>query len=230
MIKVNKKEWKSTSSPLERVSLEQRLLFSTDTTDFSKKTESHSHNWIQFIYTRTGTVYVEVDGKFLHLPPLHGVWIPKNNEHSLWSSEKAGYICINVNGDFAENIPNIDCKIVEVSTLVDSYAEYFMKCSLEEVKNIELKEHVFFQFLTELNEVDFTLPYPISSELIALCREIQSDPGLPHSPEECEQKLNISLSTFVRRFKKETGLTYQEWRQRMRLLKSITRIKKRIVF
>ncbi|WP_369308234.1 helix-turn-helix domain-containing protein [Providencia rettgeri] len=47
-----------------------------------------------------------------------------------------------------------------------------------------------------------------------------------HTPEQCAQKLNISTSTFVRRFKKETGLTYQKWRLRMRLLQSISRIKK----
>lgn len=34
------------------------------------------------------------------------------------------------------------------------------------------------------------------------------------------------MSTFVRRFKKETGMTYQEWRLRMRLLQSITRVRK----
>lgn len=226
MIKVNNKHWISTASPLENKEINPGLLFSTDTTDFSKKTEFHSHPWIQFIYTRTGTVYVEVDAKFWHLPPLHGVWIPKGSLHSLWSSEKAEYVCININKDYDRAMNNTGSKLVEITPIIDSYSEYFLSHSAGFIKAQELKECAFIHFLLELNEVSFTLPYPVTPELIALCREIQSEPGLSHTPEQCAKKLSISMSTFVRRFKKETGLTYQEWRLRMRLLQSITRIRK----
>lgn len=226
MIKVNKKEdWVSKTTPLNNEEIDQRLLVVTDITDFPKKTVCHSHNWVQFIYTRTGTVYVEVNGKFWHLPPLHGVWIPKNYEHTFWSSEKSEYICININDDFRQDIRDISCKLVEVSNLVDCYSSYLMTSDKEKGDNLSIKEQAFIKFLIELPEVDFTLPYPASAELIHLCREIQSSPSQPHSPEECAQKLNISLSTFVRKFKKETGMTYQEWRQRMRLLQSISYLK-----
>lgn len=224
MININRNRWEPTSSPLENKSIEQGLLFCIDITDCSKKTSSHAHPWSQFIYTRTGTVYVEVDSKFWHLPPHHGVWIPKNYEHILWSAEKAEYVCINVNKDFTV-IKDVSCKVVEVSPLVDTYAEYFLTSYPEAGSGLELKESAFIQFLSELSEVNFTLPYPNSKELVAICQEIQSDPGSPHTPEDCARKLNISQSTFVRRFKKETGLTYQEWRQRMRLLESISRVK-----
>ncbi|EGT0669073.1 TPA: helix-turn-helix domain-containing protein [Citrobacter freundii] len=226
MIKINNKHWISTSSPLENKKINTGLLFSTDTTDFSKKTEFHSHSWIQFIYTRTGTVYVEVDEKFWHLPPLHGVWLPKDSSHALWSSEKAEYICININKDFDGALNNVVSKLVEITPIIDSYSAYFLSHSHELIKAQELKECAFIHFLIELNEVSFTLPYPVSPELIALCREIQAESGLSHTPEQCAEKLSISMSTFVRRFKKETGMTYQEWRLRMRLLQSITRVRK----
>lgn len=227
MIKINRNQWQSRLSPLNSITIEPGLLFCTDITDYSKKTESHSHNWIQFIYTRTGTVYVEVNEKLCHLPPFHGVWIPKNNKHVLWSSEKAEYVCVNINKDFGEITRGVDCRIVEISSMVDVYVDYFLSNSAGKIKELELKENAFLHFLSELDEVNFTLPYPSSKELVAICQEIQADPGAPHTPEDCARKLNISQSTFVRRFKKETGLNYQEWRQRMRLLQSISRVKGR---
>ncbi|OBW94964.1 AraC family transcriptional regulator [Gallibacterium salpingitidis] len=233
MININKKhlkksetEWKTTLSPLLNSSIPNQLLFSTDITDFSKKTIAHSHTWVQFIYTRTGTVYVEINNQFWHLPPLHGVWIPKNYEHTFWSSEKAEYISININDRFAPYLEHIHCQVVEVSPLIDAYTEYLMQTTKQPTKDLALKEQTFISLLTELAPVNFTLPYPNSPELLTLCRAIQSEPSLPHTPENCARILNISLSTFIRRFKKETGMTYQEWRQQMRLLHSITRLKK----
>lgn len=227
MIKINRNHWKQTTSPLDKVEIQKGLLFCMDIADFSKKTEVHSHAWIQFIYTRTGTVYVEVNSKFYHVPPLHGVWIPKESEHVLWSSEQSEYVCININRTFDIVSNGEESKIVEISPIVDTYVDYFLLNDADQIKEIELKESAFMQFLAELNEVDFTLPYPHSQELLHLCQQIQADSGAPHTPEQCANKLNISQSTFVRRFKKETGLTYQEWRQRLRLLQSIRRVKEK---
>lgn len=227
MIKINKKEqkndWILAKSPLSQMTLEVPLLISKDKSHCSKKTVTHFHSWVQFIYTRIGTVYVEVDGKFRHLPALHGVWIPKNMEHTFWSSENAEYIAVNLDQGLINNFGEISCKIVEITPLVDYYTSYLMDNQLMNV--LTVKGQAYLQLLLELIEVDFTLPYPTSQEFILLCREIQATPSLLHSPDECAEKLNMSQSTFIRRFKKETGITYQEWRQRMRLLQSIERIK-----
>lgn len=86
------------------------------------------------------------------------------------------------------------------------------------------KISVLVHLLEELPEASLYLPLPQDPKLLEMCRNIQRDPGLPHLPEVWADKLNMSLRTFGRRFKGETHLTFNVWRQRLRLLNSIAQL------
>lgn len=58
-----------------------------------------------------------------------------------------------------------------------------------------------------------------------VCRDIQQTPDAPHGIEAWAARTGMSVRTFSRRFKKETGVAFSEWKKRMRLLESVVMLK-----
>lgn len=85
---------------------------------------------------------------------------------------------------------------------------------------------VLVDIILQLPEVAFVLPWPQDRELTKVCRTIQESPALEHSVEYWAQHLGMSARTFSRHFKKETGLPFSVWKQKMRILESVLMLKK----
>ncbi|MNH24893.1 transcriptional activator FtrA [compost metagenome] len=55
-----------------------------------------------------------------------------------------------------------------------------------------------------------------------LCNELLAHPEQGQTLGQWAQRLNTSEKTLMRLFQRETGLSFRGWRQRMRLLSSLT--------
>jgi AraC-like DNA-binding protein len=65
------------------------------------------------------------------------------------------------------------------------------------------------------------LPMPSRDDLRSLCQAFASAPSVQELPGEWATGLNVSTRTFNRMFRAETGLTFQQWRQRACVLHAI---------
>ncbi|WXL27958.1 AraC family transcriptional regulator [Ectopseudomonas mendocina] len=66
------------------------------------------------------------------------------------------------------------------------------------------------------------LPWPRDEKLRALCDALMADPGRDETAAQWADKLALGEKTFHRRFIKSTGVTFGKWRQRLRLMSSLT--------
>ena len=73
------------------------------------------------------------------------------------------------------------------------------------------------------NEV-FQLPYPKDHRLLVLLSEIQESPENNNTLCEWGNIVGASARTLSRLFKKETGLNYSEWRQRLNIQIAISQL------
>jgi len=78
--------------------------------------------------------------------------------------------------------------------------------------------------LQELPVLPFHIPWPADPKLGALCRHIYEAPDDQTHAEEWSVKLAMSVRTFHRRFRSNTGITFSQWRQLARLLRSLERL------
>ncbi|MNJ68360.1 HTH-type transcriptional repressor of iron protein A [compost metagenome] len=80
---------------------------------------------------------------------------------------------------------------------------------------------VLLDQLRMLPEVGFSLPLPRHPGLLALCNSLIAAPDQSQTLQQWARELGCSEKTLMRLFQRETGLSFRNWRQRMRLLSSL---------
>ncbi|MND58963.1 HTH-type transcriptional repressor of iron proteins A [compost metagenome] len=75
-----------------------------------------------------------------------------------------------------------------------------------------------------LPTLPLNLPQPTDQRINQICRALQQDPGDGSTLSDWSARLNLDAKTIQRRFRKETGMTFGQWRQQARLLLALERI------
>lgn len=187
-------------------------------------TPRHSHPWVQFSYAISGVLSVHTDQGSYFAPPQWGVWIPAGVEHWVHTSTQAQmrslYVDPNVAGPSAAL-----CRVLEVTALtrelILAFSAFEPEYPLGDSAQARLTAVLLDQLLG-LSEVAFSVPLPRHSRLLALCEALIAQPDRPQGLTEWAQALNVSEKTLARLFARETGLTFRKWRQRVRLLASLS--------
>ena len=78
--------------------------------------------------------------------------------------------------------------------------------------------------MTDARRLDLVLPLPSDRRALALAERLQEQPADPASLSDLARRAGASLRTLQRLFPAETGLTLEAWRQKARLIWSITRL------
>lgn len=81
---------------------------------------------------------------------------------------------------------------------------------------------VLLDQLARLPEVGFSLPLPRHPRLLGLCSELIENPSQSITLQGWAERLGMSEKTVMRLFQRETGLSFRGWRQRARLLSSLS--------
>jgi AraC-like DNA-binding protein len=88
-------------------------------------------------------------------------------------------------------------------------------------------ERLMLLLLDELQELDVLplhLPTPRDARLRTICQAVAARPDDASTVEQWAQRLGTAAKTIHRLFRKETGLTFGEWRRQARLLYALERL------
>lgn len=186
--------------------------------------DDHQHVWWQFMFARQGLMQVQADGIALTLPPEYGMWIPAHCRHTLWAAETIALESLYIDVRVLDTPPPA-LKVVAV----DDFARTFIHHACTHIDEHYdedgaegRKVSVLLEVLQALPVAAFNLPFPTESKLLAICLAIQHAPHLPHGREDAAARMHLSPQTFSRHFLRATGLPYHTWRQRMRLVCSLS--------
>lgn len=185
----------------------------------------HTHVRGQLLYAISGLMRVDTDHGRWFIPPRRALWIPAGVVHDqLMLSPvqmRTLYIDMNVAQDLGAH-----CRVLEVSVLL---RELILALIAEPVAyNPEGRNgHVVALILSELQRARacaLVLPWPRDRRLIAVCNALLAAPGHTQTVEYWADKVGASPRTLIRLFIKETGLTYRQWLQQMRLTEALNRL------
>lgn len=191
-------------------------------------TDSHSHPWAQFSYTISGVLEIRsAQGSFV-APPQRGVWIPAGIEHQVLSATAAEMRSLYIDSLTAQAAgldrpERVGCRVLDVTPLArelilavvalpEEYAETGPQGRLVAV---------LLDQLAALPEAGLSLPLPADERLARVCAQLQNRPDDQRSEAQWAQDAGMSERTMARLFRKETGLSFGEWRLRMRLLAAL---------
>mgnify|MGYP005982805841 FL=1 len=208
--------------------LPQSVYFRSYVLEANNHVADHSHTFAQFHFARTGSMRIDVAGKCWVIPAHYGIWIPHNITHAVWALDDVHLESVDIEPAFLP-VSIDECKMVAISDFVREFIHY-ATTNTPERYDISGKEgqlvSVLLDVILQLPEVELMLPWPHNAALIEVCRTIQESPGLEHSMEYWADHLGMSARTFSRHFKKETGLPFSAWKQKMRILESVMLLKK----
>ncbi|WP_144141095.1 AraC family transcriptional regulator [Paraburkholderia sp. BCC1884] len=189
--------------------------------------EPHVHDWCQFAFARRGIMHVRVSNSTMIVPPQYGMWLPVNTRHSVWAPEDVDLESIYIS-DPAIIAAIARCRVVLVSDLVRAFIHHVctvVREDYDEAGKDGMKVQVLLDLLGDLPDAPLNLPLPEDTKLLYVCEQIQANPSNTLGAGEWAKELNISDRTLARHFLKQTGMTFHNWKQRLRLLRSLEMLK-----
>ncbi|WP_323839887.1 AraC family transcriptional regulator [Photorhabdus africana] len=178
----------------------------------------HQHEMGQLLFTQQGCINITLADHLCILPPTRVAWIPPRIIHRAEIKGSVGYrsIYLDVNriGYLAEHV-----EVLEVTPLLREVLE---RIALAPFNTDWLQGAAANLLAVCFDEIHLAkreptlLPLPFDRRLARIPLTT-----LPPTLKILAMNIGASEKTISRIFRRETGLSYQQWRQQWRLIKSI---------
>jgi AraC-like DNA-binding protein len=183
---------------------------------------AHFHRRAQLIYALRGTMAVRAAGALWALPPSHALWVPPRLVHEVRMQGAVEMRTLYVQAAPAQRLGR-ECRVLLVSPLLrelivratDMPALYDVRGSEGRLVRLILDE------IAALPELPLRLPLPSDARLLRVCSAALADLSKRQPIARLGAAAGLSERSVIRRFPKETGLSFGQWRKQARLLKAL---------
>ena len=190
-----------------------------------QRDESHSHKRSQLLYGSTGIMTVVTAAGAYVLPPQRALWLPHGVEHEVYYSAPVSLRTLYVEPEAHGGLPG-ECRVLEVSDLlrslifaaVDLPAEYDCNGRGGWLVSLLLEE------IAVMPATRLYAPLPKDERLARFCRKFLMDLSPGNHLQDIVGEFGMCRRTATRLFRRETGMTFREWRQHVRLLHALSRL------
>jgi len=185
-------------------------------------TRPHRHDWAQLSYAIEGVLSVRTQAGSFYAPPQRAVWVPASIEHEVVTSARAEMRSLYLAPAVTPWGPS-SCRVLEMSALARELirAVTALPVEYDERGPAGRLVQVLLDQLATLPEVAFSLPAARDARLQTIAAALEREPDDRRTLAEWSRVAGASERTLARLFRRETGLSFREWRQRLRLLTSL---------
>lgn len=187
----------------------------------------HRHRRGQFAFASRGTISVATpQGRWL-VPPQRACWVPAGIPHEMTMRGHVTMLNVFVSPQEvrAQQLP-ADCGVHGVSPLlrhlleeaIDLPALYELEGRAGKLMSLLLAE------IAVMPRLSLHAPLPADPRLAAACRCLFDAPSLAFGLDRMAAEAGMSRRTFTRQFRKQTGVSFAQWRQQVCLLAAIERL------
>ncbi len=207
-----------------RTKLEGTVLVRTYGVTFSESYASkpHTHEWDQLTYATQGVMTVKTADGVWVVPPNRAVWVPAGVEHTeVFSGPVAARSLFLV--PQLSKFDRRECTAMNVSPLLRelilaAIAQGKLDSKIPE--QMRLIEVLCDQIRTIAN-VPVQLKSPSDPRALRVTAMLEADPSSDETLAEISRRAGASKRTIERIFRVETGVSFQQWRQRLRLIHAL---------
>lgn len=179
----------------------------------------HRHRRAQLLFASRGVMRVTTDHGIWVVPPQRAVWLPAGTLHAVSSPGPLSLRNLYFDPSLCTALPT-QCRVVAVSPLL---RELILRAvELDPLYDEQGAEgrlmRVILDQIETLPVVPLHLAMPGDGRLQAIARALQARPGDDRPLAAWGTRVGASERTLARLFVRETGHTFGQWRQQVRLL------------
>lgn len=190
--------------------------------DAHRFASAHRHPWGTLEYSAHGVLHMEVAGRRFMSPPQYAVWVPPQTEHSFYSDQPISYRAVCLAPAICRDLPRQGCTLA-ISEIIKAILQDFAG------RDVKIPEHaadarlaqVLVDQLQQAPVHEGFLPYASSASLLGILEALQAAPGDNRTLAQWADGIHVSERTLARQFLKELGMSFGQWRQRLRFVASI---------
>ena len=180
----------------------------------------HQHERAQLLFTRKGCTRITLAQQLCLLPPSRAAWIPPGIAHRAVMRQSVDYRSIYLSPTLCTDLPQQVC-VIEVSPLLRAVLEPIALADFDTQWQQGKFVHLLGLCLSEIREAaqqPMLLPLPWDKRLAPLLATLER---LPPELQLLQAQIGASSRTIGRIFQRETGMSYQQWRQQWRQMRAM---------
>ncbi|MCK1793156.1 AraC family transcriptional regulator [Pseudomonas violetae] len=180
----------------------------------------HQHQRAQLLFTRKGCTRITLAQQICLLPPSRAAWIPAGVAHRAVMQQSVDYRSLYLSPALCVDLPQQVC-VIEVSTLLGAVLEPMALADFDTDWHQGKHVHLLGLCLAEIRDAarqPMLLPLPWDKRLAPLLKTLEH---LPPELQVLQTQTGASSRTITRIFQRETGMSYQQWRQQWRLMRAM---------
>lgn len=183
---------------------------------------THRHGMGQLLFTRQGCVRIQLSEPncLCLLPPTRAAWIPAGVRHRARMRETVDYRSVYIDTGCYPQLPQT-ALIFSVNPLLRELLERIAQAPFATDWSEGSARHVLALCLAEMAGAErqpMLLPLPRDRRLALLVEHLER---LPPSAQALAAQVGASEKTIGRLMRRDTGMSYQQWRQQWRLLRGV---------
>lgn len=147
---------------------------------------------------------------------------PPNTQHSSYNAQAIVYRSVYLGPALCEQLPPQPCTLA-ISDILKAILSDFADRDVnipESEADVRLAQ-VLVDQLRQAPVHDCFLPYASRPGLLSVLEGMQADPGDNRALAQWAEQVHVSERTLARQFARDLGMSFGEWRQRLRFLAAI---------
>lgn len=182
----------------------------------------HRHAWGEFVYSFSGVMEIKLEQQHYLAPPQYGIWLPPNVEHIGMNKHETLHCSVYIAAELCASMPETTCAVT-VSPLVRAVLEHLREHppALPPTAEQERLLRVLVDQLAGAATVQSYLPTSDDPLLGPVLRALEREPGSTRSVAELAHAAHTTERTLTRRCQRDLGISFAEWRQRLRVVKAM---------
>jgi AraC-like DNA-binding protein len=184
-------------------------------------TGRHFHRRGQVLYATSGLMLAQTDAGAWAVPASHALLIPPGLHHDIAMHGQVRMLTAYIAPAGWRKIAPAECRVVHVSRLLDAALEAICEEPLLYGARGARLAAVILDEVARADIADLALPLPASGRLRAMCAALLRNPGTDGDLDAWANTAALSRRTLTRHFRRETGLSFGQWRRRLRRLQSM---------
>ncbi|WP_417670854.1 helix-turn-helix domain-containing protein [Roseibium sp.] len=182
----------------------------------------HAHDAAQLFHVVTGSLAIDTEMGTFFAPPERAFWLPPRIAHQTRYLTDTEIRFIYVGYEHARELPETP-QVIQVTTLLRALILEFMSFARHDTADGPAARiaAVILDQLKMLPAAPLQLPMPQEFRLRSLCEGIVRCPAHIPTLADAAAGCAMSVRSFERRMKSETGLSFRSWCRQVKLFRAL---------